>query len=327
MRPRHLVAVAKGVAVALITSTLAFGTAAGATYPSKPMRLVIGYPPGGSSDMVARDFAKRLYENLGQPVVVDNRPGASGVLAANMVSRAQPDGHTMLIVPSTFYNNIVLRPSMTLDPFKDLDAVAKVAIVANVAVVPTSLPASTIRDFIALAKAKPGSFSFASGGVGTTHHLAIELLKKMVGMDVVHVPYKGTPPALLDVIAGRVQLMLAGAPPTVPLVRDGKLKAIGVSTLKRLPDLPDVPAIAESVPNFEATLGYVMLVPARTPKAVIGKLNAELLKILLDPSAIEQLTRAGFIPDGMTPADTERYLKAEFDKWANVIKTAHIKIE
>lgn len=315
---------------AVVGASLSAGVghvAAQGAYPSKPMRLVIGYPPGGTSDMVARDFAKRLYESWGQPVVVDNRPGASGVVAANMVSQAQPDGHTMLIVPSTFYNNIVLRPSMPLDPFKDLDAVAKIAIVANVAVVPSALPVTTVKDFIALAKAKPGTFSFASGGVGTTHHLAIELLKKTVDMNIVHVPYKGTPPALLDVIAGRVQLMLAGAPPTVPLVRDGKLKAIGVSTIKRLPELPDVPAISETVPNFEATLGYVVLVPAKTPKAIVGKLNAELLRLLADRNVIAALGRAGFIADGMTPEDTEHYLKAEFDKWAGVIKTANIKVE
>jgi tripartite-type tricarboxylate transporter receptor subunit TctC len=328
MLSRNVRTIVRTVAVAILGLMLGSWqpTYAQMSYPTKPMRLVIGYPPGGTSDIVAREFAKRLYESWGQSVVVDNRPGASGVLAANLVSQASPDGHTILIMPSTFYNNILLSPGMPVDPFKDFDPVAKIATVANVAVVPTAFPGHSIKDFISAAKAKPGAFSFASGGVGTTHHLAMELLQRTVGIKMVHVPYKGTPPALLDVVAGRVQIMLAGVPAALPMIRNGQLKAIGVSTLKRIPDLPDVPAIAETVPNFEATLGYVVLAPAKTPRAVIKKLNVELLRLLDQQSVKETLSRTGFIPDGKTPEETERYLKAEFEKWAGVIRAAHITV-
>ncbi len=295
-------------------------------YPTKPLRLVIGFPPGGSSDILARDIAKRLYESWSQPIIVDNRTGASGVVAAHLVSQALPDGHTLLIVPSTFYNNILLRPSMPVAPFADFAAVSKLAIVGNVLVVPNSLSVQSIGELISAAKAKPGALSFASGGVGTTHHLGIELFRRKVGIDIIHVPYKGTPPALLDAIAGRIQLMLAGLPPTLPLVRDGRLRAIGVSTLKRLPELPNVPAIAETVKDFEATLGYVLLVPAKTPRNIISKLDAELLSILRQESLMESFSRLGFIADGQNSTETLRYLKEEYEKWASVIKAANIKI-
>jgi tripartite-type tricarboxylate transporter receptor subunit TctC len=299
--------------------------AQGNDWPQRPVRFILGFPAGGASDIVARAVAQRLTEVWGQQAVIDNRPGATGLIASELAAQSSADGYNVLLISSSYANNIILKPKTSFDPMKDLVPVTKVAVVPNIAVVPPSLPVKSVGDLIKLAKDKPGTLSYASGGAGTGTHLATELLKAMTGIDIVHVPYKGTPPALLDVMANRVQLMLAGAPPALPHIRSGKLRAIGVTTPKRNAALPDVPAIAETVPGYEATTWYGYMVPAATPKAIIARLNRDIAKALEAPAVTKVLADAGFDPEPSTPEEFGRYIRAEVDKWRKVIETAGIK--
>jgi tripartite-type tricarboxylate transporter receptor subunit TctC len=289
------------------------------------VRFILGFPAGGASDIVARAVAQRLTEMWGEQAVIDNRPGATGLIASELAAQASADGYNVLLISSSYANNVILKPKTSFDPLKDLVPVTKVAVVPNIAVVPPSLPVKNISDLITLAKEKPGSLSYASGGSGTGTHLATELLKLMTGIDIVHVPYKGTPPALVDLMANRVQLMLAGAPPTLPHIRTGKLRAIGVTTLKRNAALPDVPAIAETVPGYEATTWYGYMVPAATPKPIIARLNKDIAATLEAPAVKKVLADAGFEPDPSTPEEFGRYIRAEIEKWRKVIKAAHVQ--
>jgi tripartite-type tricarboxylate transporter receptor subunit TctC len=299
--------------------------AQGNDWPQRPVRFILGFPAGGASDIVARAVAQHLTEAWGQQAVIDNRPGATGLIASELAAQSSADGYNVLLISSSYANNIILKPKTSFDPMKDLVPVTKVAVVPNIAVVPPSLPVKSVGDLIKLAKEKPGSLSYASGGAGTGTHLATELLKLMTGIDIVHVPYKGTPPALLDVMANRVQLMLAGAPPTLPHIRSGKLRAIGVTTLKRNAALPDVPAIAETVPGYEATTWYGYMVPAATPKSIIARLNKDIATALEAPAVKKVLADSAFEPETSTPQEFGRYIRAEVEKWRKVIKAAHIQ--
>jgi len=298
-----------------------------ADYPQRPIRFILGFPAGGASDIVARAIGQKFTEDWGQQVVVDNRPGATGLIASEIAVNAPPDGYTVLLVSSSYANNVILMPKLPFDALKDLVPVTKVAIVSNVAVVPPSLPAKNLPDLIKLAQSKPGAYSYASGGVGTGTHLATELFKMMAHVDIVHVPYKGTPPALLDLAAGRIQLMLAGTPPTLPQIRTGKLRAIAVTGAKRSPLLPDVPTFAETLPGYEATTWYGFMVPAGTPKRIIGALNAEIRKALEAPAATKVLADAGFEPEPSTPGQLDALLRSEIDKWSKVVKAVGIRIK
>jgi tripartite-type tricarboxylate transporter receptor subunit TctC len=309
----------------LCSASLLPMTAAADDYPSKPIRWVLGYPAGGASDVIARTIVQKLPEVLGQPVLIDNRPGATGIIAGNAVAHAAPDGYTLLLESSGFLVNVAMGRKMAFDPFKDLTAVTELGIVPNIVVVNPESKIHTIKDLIAEAKAQPGKLNFGSGGVGTGTHLATELFDTMTGVDMVHIPYKGTPPAFTALMGGRIQVMFAGAPPALPLIRSGKVRAIAVTSRKRSPVAPDLPTVAESVPGFSGVTWYVLLVPKAVPPQVIAKLNAAFKKVLNDPDMQKTLLKRGFVAEAGDPAEAEKEMHTEVDTYAKIIKKAGIQ--
>ena len=303
------------------------GVAVAQTYPSKPIRWMLGFPAGGTSDILARAIGIKLAEAWGQQVVIDNRAGASGIIANELASKAAPDGHTILLVSSTYANLISMGKKLPYDPEQDLIPVTLLASVPNILSTHPSLPVKTVKDLIALAKAKPGQINYGTGGTGTGPHLATELFRLTTNITIVHVPYKGTPPAVNDLLAGRIEVMLALSPVVMPHVKAGKLRSIAVSGSKRLPELPNVPTVAETVPGYEATTWYGLMVPRGTPKPVIDKLNGEFNKVLAMQDIIERMTAAGFQAGGGSPEEFTRYMKAEIAKWGKVIKAANIPVD
>jgi tripartite-type tricarboxylate transporter receptor subunit TctC len=279
--------------VAAITACIASGAFAQA-YPNHSIRLVVPFPAGGTTDILARDVAKKLTDTLGQSVVVDNRPGAGGNIGADIVAKAPPDGYTLLMgTVGTHAINPSLYAKMPYDHIKDFVPVVLVAGVPNVLVVNPSVPVNSVADLIKLAKSKPGAINFASSGSGTSIHLSGELFKTMTGVDMTHVPYKGSSPALTDLMGGQVQIMFDNLPSSLALMKSGKLRAVAVTSLKRAPALPDVPTISESgVPGFEASSWFGILAPAGTPAPIVAKLNAEVNKWLQSPEK-EQLLAQG----------------------------------
>ena len=315
-----------GLAAALVC----FATGALAQpYPNHPIRLVVPFPAGGTTDILARDAAPKLTEVLGQPVVVDNRPGAGGNIGADLVAKSQPDGYTLLVgTVGTHAINPSLYAKMPYDHVKDFAPVVLVAGVPNVLVVNPSLPVNSVADLIKLAKSKPGSVNFASSGNGTSIHLSGELFKTMAGVDMTHVPYKGSAPALIDLVSGQVQVMFDNLPSSLPQIKAGKLRAIAVTSLKRSPALPDVPTISESgLPGFEASSWFGLLAPAGTPPAVVTRLNAEVNKWLQSPEGREQLLAQGAQAAGGTPEQFVAHIRAETDKWAKVVKASGAKVD
>lgn len=303
------------------------GTASSQSYPSKPIRWVLGFPAGGTSDILARAIGIKLTEAWEQQVVIDNRAGASGIIANELASKAVPDGYTILLVSSTYANLISMGKKLPYDPEQDLVPVTQLASVPNILSTYPSLPVMTVKDLIALAKAKPGQINYGTGGTLTGPHLATELFRLMTHIDIVHVPYKGTPPAVNDLLGGRMQMMFALSPVAMPHVKANKLRGIAVSGSKRLPELPNVPTVAETVPGYEATTWYGLMVPRGTPKPVIDKLNSEFNKVLAMQDIIARMTAAGFQAGGGSPEDFTRYMKAEVAKWSKVIKAANIPVD
>jgi len=303
------------------------GAASAQTYPSKPIRWMLGFPAGGTSDILARAIGIKLAEAWGQQVVIDNRAGASGIIANELASKAAPDGYTILLVSSTYANLISMGKKLPYDPEHDLVPVALLASVPNILSTHPSLPVKTVKDLIALAKAKPGQINYGTGGTLTGPHLATELFRLTTNIRIVHVPYKGTPPAVNDLLAGRIEVMLALSPVVMPHVKAGRLRSIAVSGSKRLPELPNVPTVAETVPGYEATTWYGLMVPRGTPKPVIDKLNGEFNKVLAMQDIIERMTAAGFQAGGGSPEEFTRYMKAEVAKWSKVIKAANIPVD
>ncbi|HSS71576.1 MAG TPA: tripartite tricarboxylate transporter substrate binding protein [Casimicrobiaceae bacterium] len=299
------------------------------TYPSKPVRLVVPYPPGGTTDILARDVGQRLTEALGQPVVIDNRPGAAGNIGSEMVAKAAPDGYTLLMgTVNTHAINAGLYSKLPYDHIKDFAPVILVARVSNVLEVNPSLPVYSVADLIKLAKEKPGQLNFASSGSGTSIHMSGELFKTMAGVDMVHVPYKGSAPAVSDLVGGQVQLMFDNLPSSLAQIKAGKLRAIAVTSAQRAPALPDIPTIAESgLPGFEATSWFGVLAPAGTPPAVVSRLNAEIDKWVQSPGGKEMLLAQGAVPAGGTPEQFAAYIRAETDKWAKVVKASGAKVD
>lgn len=303
------------------------GVAFAQTYPSKPIRWMLGFPAGGTSDILARAIGIKLAEAWGQQVVIDNRAGASGIIANELASKAAPDGYTILLVSSTYANLISMGKKLPYDPEQDLVPVALLASVPNILSTHPSLPVKTVKDLISLAKAKPGQINYGTGGTGTGPHLATELFRLTTNIKIVHVPYKGTPPAVNDLLAGRIEVMLALSPVVMPHVKAGKLRSIAVSGSKRLPELPNVPTVAETVPGYEATTWYGLMVPRGAPKSVIDKLNGEFNKVLAMQDIIGRMTAAGFQAGGGSPEEFTRYMKAEVAKWSKVIKAANIPVD
>ncbi len=319
-----------------ITTFVLLATALGAapavfaadTWPSRPIRMIVAYPPGGGTDQVGRVMAEQLSQSLGQNVVIDNRGGATGNIGTELAARALPDGYTLLmgnVAPNAV--NVSLFKKLGFDPVKDFSPVSLVAITPNILVAHPSQPVKTIKELLVLAKAKPGSLNFPSAGVGSSSHLAGELLKSLAKIDMVHVPFKGGGPALVAMISGEVQIMFATMPAAMPHVKSGKARAIAVTTTKRSQAMPELPTIAEAgVTGYEASTWYGLLAPAKTPRPVIDRLHAETVRILAGP-ARQRLEIQGFEPVGGTPAEFSAYIKSEIVKWAKVIKDANIPAE
>ncbi len=318
------------VAVALTLVAIgAWAQAPAPTYPTKPIRLVVPFPPGGATDILARAVGQRLTEVWGQSVVIDNRPGAGGNIGTELVAKSAPDGYTLEMgTVGTHAINASLYSKLPYDHVKDFVPVILVAGVPNVLVVNPSLPVSSVAELIAYAKANPGKLNFASSGNGTSIHLSGELFKTMAGVQITHVPYKGSAPALQDLLGGQVQLMFDNLPPSLPNIKAGKLKALAVTSATRAPALPDVPTMAEAgLPGFEASSWFGILAPAGTPPAIVAKLNAEIAKWLASPEAQEKLLALGANPAGGTPEDYAKHIAAETSKWAKVVKESGAKVD
>ena len=296
--------------------------AAAQQYPARPIRFILGFAPGGGSDTTARVVATRLSENLGQPVVIDNRAGAGGNIAAEIVARSQPDGYTMLLGNNGILAvNVSLYPKLAFDPVKDFAPVVLVASQPNVLVVHPAVQANSVKELVALAKAKPGQLNYASPGNGTTGHLAGELFKRMVGVEYAIIPFKGGGPTALALISGECQFSFATALSVQPHIKSGKLRALAVTTAKRSPGFPDLPTVAEAgVPGFDAITWHGVVVPARTPQPVIARLNGEFNKLLQTADMRERLMALGSDIIGGEPKLLTEYMRVEIPRWAKVIK-------
>ena len=296
-------------------------------YPTKPIRLVIPFPPGGGNDLLGRAFAERLSERLGQQMIVDNRGGASTAIAAELVARAPADGYTLLLATvATLAVVPSLRAKLPYDPVKDFDPISLVSTSQYLLVVHPGVAAKSVKELIALTKSKPGQINYASPGYGTMNHLAVELFKTMSGADLTHVPYKGTGPALADLLGGHVTVMFASTASARPLVLTGKLRALGISTAQRSPALPEIPTVAESgVAGYEAANWFGVLAPAATSKQIIGKLSAEIQQALRTTDVATAISRQGAEARGSTPDEFGSYVASEIAKWTRVIRDAGIR--
>ncbi len=309
---------------------LALSHIAGAQdYPSKPIRWIVTYPPGGPTDMVARAVGAKLTAAWGQQVVIDNRAGAGGVIGSELAAKAVPDGYTLLFGTSAGLSiNPVLSSKLSYDPVRDFAPVSLLVINPQILVANNAVPVTSLRDLIALARAKPGQLNYASVGQGSPNQLGMELLKSLTGTDLLHVPYKGTGPAITELLAGQVQVMFNSMPSVLPLVTSGKLKGLAVGSAQRSPAAPNIPTVAEAgVPGFEYVTWYGMFAPAHTPKNVIAKLNAAVVKILAEPEMAQRLASQGAEPRSSTPDALLRFMQNESERWRQVIKSAGIKTE
>ncbi len=300
-----------------------------AGYPDHPIRFILGYPPGGASDAVARQLAFTLGARMGQNIVLDNRGGAGGNIAAELAARAAPDGYTWFLGNNGILaTNQALYERLPFDPIKDFATVALVGTQPSVLVVHPSVPATSVRELIALAKAKPGQLNYASSGTGTAGHLTGELFKSAAQINYVHIPYRGGGPAVIDLVAGQVQFMFATAASVVPHVRSGRLRALAVTSLKRSPTLPDLPTVDESgVPKFEAVTWHGVVVPAATSRALIAKINGEINQALALQDTKDKLLVQGIEAQGGTPAQFAAFLKSEIPKWTKVVRDSGAKPE
>jgi tripartite-type tricarboxylate transporter receptor subunit TctC len=298
-------------------------------FPNKPMRLILPYPPGGGSDTIARPFARKMAENTGQQVVVDNRGGAGGNIGMETAARSAPDGYTFVMgLTAQLAVNPGLYPKLPYDPIRDFEPVTLLANGAYLLVAHPSLPASTMKDVIAISKKRPNEILYASSGNGSGAHLASELLNTMTGIKLKHVPYKGGGPALVDTISGQTQLLFATPIASAGHIEAGRLRAIAVSTTKRVSSMPNVPTVAESgVPGYDSGVWYGMLAPKGTPREIVARLNEEFRKVLADPGIRSFLTKSGVDPEGGTPDELGKYMRSELAKWTQVIKTANITVD
>ncbi len=300
-----------------------------AAYPDKPIRLIVAFPPGGSTDIVARLVGQKLSERLGQQVVVDNRGGAGGTIGTEIAARASADGYTLTMgTTSTHVIAPAAYPNVKYDPVKDFTPITLVATTPYLLVVNTGVQAKSLKEFIALVKSQPGKLNFASAGTGTTTHLAMEMLKGAAGIDIVHVPYNGNGPANTATIGGQVQALFGSMPAVLPQAKAGRLRPLAVGTAKRSPSLPDVPTVAESgYTGFEVSLWLGFFAPKGTPAPVINRLQGELIKIAQSPEMKEQFERNGAEPLTTSQAELTKLMKSELDKYSKVIKSAGIKLQ
>jgi tripartite-type tricarboxylate transporter receptor subunit TctC len=296
-------------------------------YPARPVRLVVGFPPGQTADIAARLVAQWLSDRVGQPFVIDNRPGASGIVATEFVVHAPPDGYTLLFATSSNYINATLYEKLNYDFIRDIGPVSSTARSPLVMAVNPLLPVKTVPEFIAYAKANPGKLNMASGGNGNSTHMAGELFKMMTGINLVHVPYRGSPPALTDLLGGQVQVMFDLLASSIEPIRAGALRALAVTTAARLEVLPDIPTVGEFVPGYEASAIGGVGVPKGTPAAIIDKLNKEINACLTDPNVKARFAELGQMTGGGSPADYGKLIAEETEKWGKVVKSAGIKVE
>ena len=320
---------------ALVTTISAFATgvccdaqSAAGTYPVRPVRMVVPFAAGGGVDIIARIAAARLSEELGQSVIVDNRVGGGSTIGTDVVAKAPADGHTCLVTNNSIAYNQALYPRLPYDTLRDLAAVSLLGTTASVLVVHPSVPAKSVRDLIDLMKAKPGELNYGSGGVGGSVHLASELFQTMAGVKATHISYKGVGPALIDNVAGRVQVMIAGLPPALGHIKANRLRALAVTTSKRVPSLPDVPTMTESgVPGYEYITWYPMFVPAAVPRSVVAKLNQSVAKTLAGSDLREKFAQQGVEAESSSPEQLAALLQQEMTRWGKIIKAARIQPE
>ena len=314
--------------VLVLASLLFVSSAFAQSYPAKPIRIVVPYPPGGFNDTLGRTLAAKFTESWGQPAVVENKPGANTVIGTDFVAKSAPDGYTLLIVAFPFAVTPSLLKNMPYDTVKDFAPVAWAAVSPNALVVNPSVPVKTVGELIALAKSKPGSLSYASTGNGSSNHISMELFKSLAGVDIVHIPYKGSGPAVTDLLGGQVQVMFDNAPNVMPHVKAGKLRALGMSGAKRSSFAPDIPTVAEAgVPGYEVAVWFGVVAPAGTPREIVQKLNAEILRILAMPDVRERFQGQGVEPVGSTPEQFGEHIKGQMAKWARVVQDAGVKAE
>lgn len=317
----------KLLVVSALLAAASLGQAHAQAYPTRPVRLLVPFTPGGGTDILARIVGAKISENMGQQVVVDNRPGANTLIATEIVVRAAPDGYTVVLQTNNLAANPTLyRSKITFDTLKDLAAVSLVAGNPHVLVVNPAVPAKTLREYIALAKEKPGTITFASAGSGTVNHLSGELLKMLAGINLVHVPYKGSGSVMPDLLGGQVNSLFAAMPTVTAHIRAGRLRAIAVTTPKRFRGLRDVPTIAESgYPGYDFSSWFGVLAPARTPQPVIARLHTEIIKALKEPSVLQRLEDYEIF--GSTPEEFAAFIRAEIDKTAKVIRASGATID
>jgi tripartite-type tricarboxylate transporter receptor subunit TctC len=316
----------------IITAAVFFGSSAGfaqGAFPDRPINMVVGFAPGGGTDLTARIVAKKLAENLGRSVVVDNRPGAGGNIAANYVAKATPDGYTILLTaPGSVAVAPHLGTNLPYDPRTDLTPISMAVVFPNVLVVHPSVPAKTVAEYIKLSNAKPGTMFYGSSGTGNAGHLAGELFKIVTKADITHVAYKGGAPAMNDLLGGQVSSLFASAPSSIQQIKAGKIRALATTGATRSTFLPDVPTVAEAgFVNFEATNWYAYMAPAKTPRAIVEQLNRELAKVLNTPEVRDQLLALGTEPQPNTIEQLGKYIEREYATWGRVIKEAGIKAE
>jgi tripartite-type tricarboxylate transporter receptor subunit TctC len=323
MRRRHALLALSGLAAA----AAAFNVAA-QDFPSRPIRLIVPFPPGSASDVISRLVADRLSPVLGQPVVVDNRPGAGGNIGSELGARAPADGHTLTIATAALPISKHVFRKLPFNPIADFAPVTLMTITPLVLVATPSLPVDSVRELVDYAKKNPNKINFASSGPGTSHHLSGELFKTLAGVDIVHVPFKGSAPAHIDLIAGNVSIMFDNIVPVLPQIKAGKLKALAVTTRTRAPLLPNIPTMEESgFPQFEAVAWFGVLAPAGTPQPVVQRLNREIVKVLNSPDVKSRLTEMGAQVAATTPAEFSRFLAAEVARWEPVVKRAKVVLD
>jgi tripartite-type tricarboxylate transporter receptor subunit TctC len=316
---------AAALLLAISTASVGAATSTRGQYPDRPVRMLIAQAPGGNADIIARALAEGLGERLRQTVVADNRGGASGIIATELTVRAAPDGYTILLVPSSFGVNPAVNTKLPYDQLRDLAPITMVASAPNVLVVGPALPIKSVADLIKAAKANPGKLTFGSSGNLGSPHLAGELFKLMTGTDMIHVPYKGAASAMIDLVGGRISLSFASLPSAIAHIRSGRLTAIAVTSEKRFPLTPDLPTVAESgLPGFETTAWQGLVAPARTPPAIIKRLNAESINVLKQPAMRERMTQNGAVAVGSTPEELWVFARSQIEKWGKVIKAAGI---
>ena len=320
----------KATASAAVCALLAFacGPAAAQPYPSKPIRIVVPYPAGGSGTIIARLLGEKLTQAWGQQVLVDSRPGASGMIGAEIVAKAPPDGYTLLAgYTSEVAINVSLFPKVPYDPVKDFAPIALTGVIPMILLVHPSVPARSVKELMALARSRPGEMTYGSAGAGSPAHLAHELLNRSTGAKMVHVPYKGAAPALVDLLGGHVFTYFSGMPPAMPHVRAGKLRGLAVSTARRSAAAPDIPAVAESVPGFDVPTWFSLLAPAGTPRDIVLSLNAETVKALNDPAVKPKLASLGAETTTLDADQAAAFVRKEIEKYAAIVKASGARVE